>query len=187
MGYDAGSFSKELHLSLNSNGNTLLTQLKNLNEGSQNLYFIDAGTFANMMDFKNIAVGMLRLLAGCFVVLVSLICLLNLYNSISGYMQGRRQEMAALISVGMTKKQLAQMVCLEGRSLLWSVLFSAILIYGIQKGIVLLFGGIQFQIPIVLEIVSVILTFGAVLFMMWYAFRKIRMTNILENIRQESI
>ena len=107
-------------------------------------------------------------------------------------MQGRRQEMAALISVGMTKKQLAQMVCLEGilllgRSLLWSVLFSAILIYGIQKGIVLLFGGIQFQIPIVLEIVSVILTFGAVLFMMWYAFRKIRMTNILENIRQESI
>ena len=192
MGYEAGSFSKELHLSLNSNGNTLLTQLKNLNEGSQNLYFIDAGSLANMMDFKNIAVGMLRILAGCFVVLVSLICLLNLYNSISGYMQGRRQEMAALISVGMTKKQLAQMVCLEGilllgRSLLWSVLFSAILIYGIQKGIVLLFGGIQFQIPIVLEIVSVILTFGAVLFMMWYAFRKIRMTNILENIRQESI
>ena len=175
-----------------ANGNTLLTQLKNLNEGSQNLYFIDAGSLANMMDFKNIAVGMLRLLAGCFVVLVSLICLLNLYNSISGYMQGRRQEMAALISVGMTKKQLAQMVCLEGilllgRSLLWGILFSAILIYGIQKGIVLLFGGIQFQIPTVLEIVSVILTFGAVLFMMWYAFRKIRMTNILENIRQDSI
>lgn len=192
MGSESGTFSTELHLSLNDNSSALLTQLKKLSEESQNLYFAEAGSLISTMDFKGIAVGILRLLAGCFVALVSWICLINLYNSISGYMQGRRQELAALVSVGMTRKQLARMVCLEGllllgRSLFWGILFSVILLYGIQKGIVLLFGSIHFQIPIALESVFVILTFAVVLFMMWNSFRKVRMSNILEDIRQESI
>ena len=85
-------------------------------------------------DFSGALYTIIQVLLVCFVALTSVICLLNLYNSISGRMTGRKREFAIMLSVGMTKKQLKRMLLTESlgillQSLLLTAIASAICIF----------------------------------------------------------
>lgn len=57
---------------------------------------------------------MVRIVGGCLVMILAAIGILNFINTMITSMLSRRQEFAMMEAVGMTGKQLKQMLCLEG-------------------------------------------------------------------------
>lgn len=97
-----------------------------------------------------------------FIILTSLISLLNLFSSTSGLMASRRQELAMLASQGMSIKQLRQLVTLEllllfGQSLLWGLPIIGLLIWGTTQAVMSQIGGFtpSFPFSVLLVIIGV--------------------------------
>lgn len=106
-------------------------------------------------NLKRAIAGIVKTLAYCFTALVSVVCLLNLYNSVRGRAAERTRETAMLRSVGMTEKQLAKMHDLEnvfliGKGLLIAAAVSAVLILFFQYALMNLFGNASFTVPYLL-------------------------------------
>lgn len=57
---------------------------------------------------------MVRIVGGCLVIILAAIGILNFINTMITSMLSRRQEFAMMEAVGMTGRQLKQMLCLEG-------------------------------------------------------------------------
>ena len=96
------------------------------------------GKTAYIETLASSLVRLADILLGCFVVLSSLICLLNLFNSVKGWITGRRQELAILQSAGMTGGQMRKMLLFECAGIFAKALFFAgilcgFMIYGLQK------------------------------------------------------
>lgn len=135
---------------------------------------------------------MVDIMLVCFVILTSVICFMNLGNAIGGRMADRRMEFAMMQSVGMTRRQIRQMLFLECLGMLVSavtaaLLLSTLLICGMRYAISSLFGRIVFQIPFVMMILAVALGAGSVCFMTFYSFGKVKHQNILEQLRNETV
>lgn len=84
--------------------------------------------------------SMVKTIGGVVSAIMGLIGLLNFVNSILTSFNTRKRELATLQSIGMTKKQLVQMLCLEGvyysamtvvASVILGILFSATVVGGI--------------------------------------------------------
>ena len=122
----------------------------------------------------------------------SVICLMNLGNSIGGRMADRRKEFAILRSVGMTSGQIRSMLLRESGRILLSagvaaVLISVLLISGMRYVLSALFGRLLLQIPYGLMGLAVLGTASAVILITLYSFGKERGQNILEEIRSETV
>ncbi len=88
-----------------------------------------------------------------FVVLTSVICLLNLFNSIRGWILESRQEFAVLQPVGMAGGQMRKMLLYECMGIfLWTLLqagvFSGLLICGVRFGLTRIFGTLVLPTPL---------------------------------------
>lgn len=104
-------------------------------------------------EMKELIREMIRILMIAFMIFSSLICFLNIYNSISGLMVSRRPDFAILRSVGMTKKQILKMCRYEMyliilRSLAVAVPTAFILCYVFKIFIMGLFGTFELDFPI---------------------------------------
>ncbi|MBQ6868023.1 MAG: FtsX-like permease family protein, partial [Clostridia bacterium] len=134
----------------------------------------------------------IRVLLVCFVVLTSLICMLNLFNSVRGKIAGRKMEFAALRSVGMTDHQFVKMLTLEcgaifAASAIAAIVVATPLIFLVRTVLVNLFGNLSTSIPFGMYLLAIALTAAALFLFTFFSFRAEKNKNILEDIRRESI
>lgn len=98
----------------------------------------------------------------CFVLLTSLICLLNLFNSIQSWIQESAREYGVLQAVGMTKVQMKKMVLFQCggiflRSILMTAAGTVLLVFLIYRGSTLIFGNLILPLPIGLFLLAAVL------------------------------
>lgn len=132
------------------------------------------------------------ILLGCFVALSSVICLLNLFNSVKGWMEGRAQELAILRSAGMTENQMWKMVLFECmgifvKALVLAAVSSGCLLYIIQKGAEVIFGKVIIPLPAAGGGAAVLLAMITLVGIAGYSLKKECGKEMFESIRSENI
>lgn len=136
--------------------------------------------------------SIIRIMLVCFVLLTSIICLLNLYNSIRGRIVGKKKEFAILQSVGMTRNQLQKMMLLESSGILlkgifFATLVSTPLVFFVKKMLVNLFGYVELEFPWAVYLIAMLIATLAVFTITLCCYRFEKTENILEDIRTESV
>lgn len=167
----------------------IVDKLTRLNDESGAYFFLPLSMDKTMSDA---IIGIVNVLAICFVILTSIICLFNLFNSIQGRINERSREFAMLESVGMTKDQLGKMLlyeCMEIvlKSIIYAAVIAGILCYLIQYGIIKIFGPMRIGFPWLLMAGAVAITVFVVAGLTKYCYRKRQPETILERIRRESV
>lgn len=166
----------------------ILEKLNKLTE--QGNYVLIPLGISDMMN--DAIIGTTNVMLVCFVLLTSVICLFNLFNSIQGRINERGREFAMLESVGMTRSQLGKMLLYECtiivlKSIIYAAIIAGILCYLIQYGIIKIFGPMQIGFPWLLMTGAVIVTVLVVAGLTKYCYRKRQPETILERIRRESV
>lgn len=131
-------------------------------------------------------------LLGCFVALSSVICLLNLYNSVKGWIGGRAQELAVLRSAGMTADQMKKMVFFEcvgifGEALPVAAVCSGLIIWGLKEGITAIFGRIPIPAPAAGAAAAALLASAVLVGIAGYSLKKEWAKDMFESIRSENV
>ncbi len=170
-------------------GKYLAEESRNAEPGELSVYRNETLTMGDMKGAMNSAI---RILLTCFVILTSVICMLNLYNSVRGRISGKRKEFAILRSVGMTERQMYKMLCMEAggillRSVGIAVLVSTPLILFVDRMILSLWGNVGVGFPWGVYALAIVLAAAAVFGMTLFSYRMEKKENILVDIRTESV
>lgn len=150
---------------------------------------------SGVYDFKseNMAIRTqvltIRIMAAGFVSLISLIALVNVFNTITTNLNLRKKDFAMLRSVGMARSGLLRMLvyeCLQyglraaAGGLIFSLMFTGLIHYAIGKAY-----RDAFRFPWSLFGAAAGITFVLVLITMLYGSRKLRRTKIVDELRTE--
>lgn len=133
----------------------------------------------------------IRVFAAGFIILISLICTANVFNTISTNISLRRRDFGMLKSAGMQNSELYRMMSYECiiygfRSFLWGLPVSLVLCYGLYLVFNISFYG-PFEAPWMLLLIGTICIIAVVFASMLYAVSKLRSDNPIEAIRMENI
>lgn len=158
-------------------------------------YSVAFGDYANRNMAKSvqqIITAIIRILAYCFTALVSVVCLLNLYNSIRGRAAERSKETAILRSVGITEKQLNKMHDIESlmlliRGYLIAAVFCAGMIAVLHHFMTGFFGTIRLPVPWLLSAGIAVFIGAAVFVITRLCSRSTDSAAIIEEIRRETV
>lgn len=158
----------------------------------------DSESYISIFDYEEIVrqFNAVMLIVGIFVYgfigVISLIGLINIFNTISTNMQLRSKEFASLKSIGMTKKEFNRMIRLE--SLMYGI---KSLIIGIPLGVLGVFAifsafsrgnvPMSFVFPWKAILISIAAVFIVVWLIMKYSISKVNKQNIIETIRNDNI
>lgn len=133
-----------------------------------------------------------RILLACFVLVVSIICLINLGNSIKSRLLERKQEFAAMRTIGITDGQLRKQLLLEciGHilfSTLIAAVVSALLIAALFFAVNSIIGRLLLTLPWYAIACAALASAAAVLIftLIFFPFRKSE--SLIEEIRRNSI
>lgn len=126
-----------------------------------------------------------------FIVLISLICIVNIFNTVSTNIALRRKEFAMLRSVGMTPKSFNKMIRFESifyglKGLLYGLPISvaiAYLLYRMQQRVL----GSNFSLPYGSYAFAILMILVIVFATMLYSTKKIKKENILDALKEESL
>ena len=126
-----------------------------------------------------------------FIILISLICIANIFNTVSTSIALRRREFAMLRSVGMTPKSFNRMVRFESvfygiKGLLWGLPIS-VLIAWILHCLQLSVLSSSFTLPWVSYGVAILMILVIVFSTMMYATHRIKKENIIDALKEENI
>lgn len=168
------------------------TALFQISEACESMNDVYLSKLHSSKQLSDAIVDIVNILLGCFVALTSVICLLNLFNSIRGRMEERRGDFAILKSVGMTDRQLRKMLLLENGSIIIKSLFLAVIVSVPLIALVYLvlekiFGHIVLLFPTEIFILAAVIVFLAVLVITQYSLSKEKNIDLLSNIRKESM
>lgn len=126
-----------------------------------------------------------------FICVIILISVTNIFNTVTTSMEVRRQEFAALQSVGMTPKQFRYMVRMESffygvKALVLGIVAGSILSYVLsdQLGAIMEMGYHYPWKGVLIAIAAVALLLGGI---MQYSLGQIRKQNIIETLRQDNV
>ncbi|WP_167958986.1 ABC transporter permease [Anaerosporobacter faecicola] len=124
-----------------------------------------------------------------FITLISLICIANLFNTISTSFALRRREFAMLKSIGMTPQVFRRMIQMESlmygiKACLFGVPISIGMTLWIKKAVSYNFTR-SYQFPIMTYVVGIAAVFVVVGVAMLYSGRKVRKENIVEGLKTE--
>lgn len=184
------NLSSELYIRTSEENPEILNRLMKLNElGDGECIFMRTDYEATL---EEAIIGIVRILLVCFVLLTSVICMLNLFNSICGRINGRAREFAVMESVGMTKKQIEKMLLYESigivlKSIFYAALIAFPLICLIKYGMIAAFGPMTVRLPWMLVLVAALLTMSVVILLTKYCYQREKHENILEQVRNESV
>ncbi len=125
-----------------------------------------------------------------FIILISLICIANIFNTVSTNIALRRREFAMLRSVGMSPKGFNRMIRFESifyglKGLLYGLPISvavAYLLFGIERSVL----ESAFTLPWASYGFAVAMILVIVLVTMWYSTSKIKKENILDALKEEN-
>lgn len=175
------------HMYLTSNSATELEkEIRELTDGTialSNIYAQKQSAKQYQLFFSIFGYG--------FIVLITLICAANIFNTVSTSMALRKREFAMLRSIGMTPKQFNRMIRFESlfyglKGLLYGLPVSLAAAVLIHKS----FGiGIEFDLAIPWEgiVIAVVAVFAVIGLTMLYAGSKLKKENIIDTLRQENI
>lgn len=183
---------KDLRIQLDKADKNMFRQLTQLASEDNFLSFSTKSDSEMIKDIVTALVKITDILLMCFVVLTSIICLINLVSSIGGSIAERRKEFAVMESVGMTKKQMRRMLLLENTRILGQSIVAASIISGILTAVIYRvlsgwFGKVEFQIPYVQGILAVAVTGAAMAGLSIYFFNKESSRNLIENIQKNIV
>lgn len=184
------SISPELYIRTRSENPEIIEKLRVLSEDSESLYGIMEADYTK--TFQEAILGIIHILLSCFVTLVSVICLLNVFNSIRNRVSGRSKEFAIMESVGMTSSQIQKMLRYESvgiviRSIMFAAVIAFLMINLIQYGLIKIFGFMSFELPWILILIAVGSAVLIVVYITGYCYKRENRENILESIRNESV
>lgn len=142
-------------------------------------------------SFKQVITEIVRILAYCFIALISAVCLLNLYNSIRGRAAERTKETAILRSMGMTDKQFTRMFDLEnlmllGKGFAIAAVICTVLCLLLRYSIVRYFGAVSLPMPRHIPLLTAAAIAAASSLMTRLCTRR-RKADIIEDIRRETV
>lgn len=125
-----------------------------------------------------------------FIILISLICIANIFNTISTNVALRRKEFAMLRSVGMTPKSFNKMIRFESifyglKALLYGLPLSVLIAWLLNRAMDI---GISqaFTLPWKSYGVAILLVFVIVAVTMLYSIDKIKKENIIDALKDDS-
>lgn len=174
-------------------GRALIKDIALISEQSDNtLFFGSYDMLSGMGSLKKAIYAIIRILAYCFTGLVSMICLLNMYNSIKGWAMERKRETAVLRSMGMTDRQLDKMHFVENliilaRGLVISAVFSAGFIILLDRAITNRFGNINLSVPWLMIVLIAAAIGTASIVMTKLCYKTHGNPSIVEEIRNETV
>ncbi len=141
-------------------------------------------------DVRNL-VTMINVFAYGFVILISIIAIVNVFNTMSTNIFLRRREFAVLRAVGMTESSFRRMVGLEsliygGRSLVLSLGISLIISILLYR-LLWISEGFSYMVPWRAVIISIAIVFVAVFATMTYAVGKVSNGNLMDALKNENL
>ncbi len=179
-----------LFIRMNGEPTDLIEKLQQLSDKEDAAFAIaQTGIYTTIVDAVSDIVDVMLI---SFVALTSVICLLNLFNSIRGWILESRQEFAVLKSVGMTAGQIKKMLLYECAGIfLWALLlaggFSGILIFIVRSGLTRIFGVLVLPMPWMVIAAAVVSAGGVLCGLALERFGKERQEDLFESIRRESV
>ncbi len=194
---DLNSYSKSLFIKFNDKSSQLYNDLNDMyletinSDVWEGLVVISSVLF----DGKTIAGAInsvIEILLKCFVALTSMICIMNLYNSTKGRITGRRKSLAILRSMGMTEAQMRKMLLLEAgemlvRSVIIAVIVATPVVVGISMVLEKMFGKVSLGAPVDVYLLAIGIAAVALVAVTVLTHNKEKSTNILDDIRRESV
>ena len=131
------------------------------------------------------------IIAYSFVVFISVISILNIFNTILSSIYSRKREIAMLKSMGMSNKGISKMFTLEGifyglDSIIYGVLISLVILYIMYMSMIET-NIYMFKIPWENIGISALVMYVVIFMAMSFAKRKIKKQNIIDEIRNENI
>ena len=167
--------------------------INQLNSSLSEMYLDLEVNMENMViTLQKTLTSLIRILTICFVLLTSVICLMNLLNVIRSRVIDSRKEFAVLLSIGMTKKQTLKMLAIESgtllfKSIIWAVILCIPLISIIWKGVTNIFGNAMFKIPWTSFIGGAFLAVIGVLGITILCFTREKHDSIIEDVRRDFV
>ena len=149
----------------------------------------------SVRQMQNIIILVSILLYG-FISVITLIGVTNIFNTITTSMNLRRNEFAIMQSIGMTKKELSNMMFFESilyglKSLVFGLPLGILGSHLMYKATIISSGASrmigQYELPLRSIAISIIFTFIIIIFIMKLSLSKINKQNIIETIRNENI
>lgn len=144
----------------------------------------------SQIQYRNL-VTMIRVFSYGFIILVSLICVCNVFNTISTNIALRRRDFGMLRSVGMTGRELDRMTVLECarygvKALLYGIPIGVVIGYGIY--VLLDVGGsLEYTLPWAAIAMAALSVFTVVFITMFYAVSKLRRDDPIDAIRMDNL
>ncbi len=193
---EVSNIAKMMYIKFN---NTVCTMYDTLSQMSletmddmENGVIVYNSAIVNRENIATVLNSAIRILLTCFVILTSIICLLNLYNSARGRIAGQKKEYAILRSMGMTDGQLHKMLVLECCSILTRSVFIAVLIATpviavLQVKLSQIYGAVTLPNPWWVYGVAIIIAVIALYSITFITFHVEKTENILEDIRREGV
>lgn len=188
--FDGGYSNLSLYLT-SDDTSTLENEIVNLYQEANSLTMPIIFSLQKSHESQKQLELLISIFAYGFICLITLICLVNVFNTITTSMLLRTREFAMIRSVGMDSKSFNKMIRFE--SLFYGL---KALLYGIPLSIGLMYIVYQilksnFEIPFTLPWSSFIIAiFGIFIFVglsMWYSLIQIRKLNIIDALKQENI
>ena len=188
--FDGGYSNLSLYLT-SDDTSTLENEIVNLYQEANSLTMPSIFSLQKSHESQKQLELLISIFAYGFICLITLICLVNVFNTITTSMLLRTREFAMIRSVGMDSKSFNKMIRFE--SLFYGL---KALLYGIPLSIGLMYIVYQilksnFEIPFTLPWSSFIIAiFGIFIFVglsMWYSLIQIRKLNIIDALKQENI
>lgn len=174
---------------------TRLDEMCDTDEGSLYDSFEGNCVINRKTDMNTIAgavIGVANTMLICFVILVSVICLLNLANSIRSRLLARRQELAALRSVGMSDGQMRATLLYEAlgctaASLIAAILCAGLIVWALNAVMSGILGYSVFRFPWLPAVLASVIAAAAVCgFTLLFASRTEK-ENLIEEIRRSVV
>lgn len=187
-----GIGEKAMLFSTKEEDGKIVRKLSNLTNEYGESALHSAGIYTRMIDFKTAIKKIAKIVAGCFILLVALICLLNLYNSVMGRKIARQKELSVLQSIGMTKAQLGKMLFYENVRLYLMALVRAVVL---STGFVVVlytvvsnrFGKLIFHMPVMSIVLILIASVMSLFLFTRICYGKESGKSVIEEVRRESI
>lgn len=149
------------------------------------------GDLVAVKNYVSNLTTVIRIVMISFVLLTSLICLLNVYNAVAGLMVTRRQNFVILRSLGMTSQQLATMIRREfyvlfAKSLLVGLPLSGLACWLINWGVVQRFGYFKVILPVYFWL-SILICYALVLLLVQLLIVRENKRSLIDDIRRETV
>ena len=192
FGTSADIGARYILFNVNTDDSSLIRRLSQIKNEYGESALSSASMLSEYTDFKTAALSILSIVSVCFTILIAIICLLNLYNSVMGRRLARHRELSVLDSMGITKKQKAEMLMWENlkllvRSFIYSALITAAFVVFLRVVLNDRFGRMVFTLPIWMIVLTIVISCAGLLIFTAVCYSEKRKNELIDEVRTEAV